>query len=321
MCVTDTFPLVSVIVPNYNHAPYLRQRIESVLAQTFSDFELILLDDCSTDESRKILESYASHPKVSELVLNEHNSGSTFVQWARGLSLARGKYVWIAESDDFADPRFLETLVPELENTPDAVMAFSGSHMVDAFGKDIPGMDWDRYPRNAPEKEFYAGEDLVRKKLLWTADVYNASMVVFRRDKAPGITSRQMKMRYCGDWLFWVRLARNGGAVEIRQKLNYFRQHDKKVSPGASKAGLYFSEGIPVMQEVADFLELGSAGRAMLAGRTLKRLRAYPHLMNERKDEITALIDGLSPGAYGRRMRLILWYEIDKFFNITRLQS
>lgn len=130
-----------------------------------------------------------------------------------------------------------------------------------------------------------------------------------------------MKMRYCGDWLFWVRLARNGGAVEIRQKLNYFRQHDKKVSPGASKAGLYFSEGIPVMQEVADFLELGSAGRAMLAGRTLKRLRAYPHLMNERKDEITALIDGLSPGAYGRRMRLILWYEIDKFFNITRLQS
>lgn len=313
-------PVVSVIVPNYNHAPYLRQRIDSVLEQTFSDFELILLDDCSTDESRGILESYRDNPKVSALVVNEKNSGSTFAQWKRGLSLAKGKYVWIAESDDYADPGFLETMVSELEAKPDAVMAFSGSRMVDASGKDIPGMDWDRYKRNAPPREYYTGEELVKKKLLWTADVYNASMVVFRRDMAPEITSGQMKMRYCGDWLFWVRMARRGGAVEVRRKLNFFRQHGAKVSPGASKAGLYFLEGIPVMKEVADFLGLRPSGRAMLAGRTLKRLNRYPHVKDERKEEIAGLIEGLCPGAFNRRRRLILWYEVDKFLNLTRLQ-
>ena len=70
-------PTVSVIVPNYCHAPYLEQRIESILQQTFQDFELILLDDCSTDGSREILERYRNHPKVSGIFYNERNSGRT----------------------------------------------------------------------------------------------------------------------------------------------------------------------------------------------------------------------------------------------------
>ena len=73
-------PTVSVIVPNYCHAPYLEQRIESILQQTFQDFELILLDDCSTDGSREILERYRNHPKVSGIFYNERNSGSPFKQ-------------------------------------------------------------------------------------------------------------------------------------------------------------------------------------------------------------------------------------------------
>ena len=104
-------PTVSVIVPNYCHAPYLEQRIESILQQTFQDFELILLDDCSTDGSREILERYRNHPKVSGIFYNERNSGSPFKQWKKGLSKATGDYVWIAESDDFSSPCFLERCV------------------------------------------------------------------------------------------------------------------------------------------------------------------------------------------------------------------
>ena len=76
-------PVFSVIVPNYNHASFLAERIETILAQTFTDFELILLDDCSTDESVKILEKYCDHPKVSCIVVNEVNSGSRFLQWKK----------------------------------------------------------------------------------------------------------------------------------------------------------------------------------------------------------------------------------------------
>src|SRR5271155_4024439 len=107
-------PTVSIIVPNYNHARFLRQRIDSILTQTFQDFELILLDDCSTDQSRSILREYTTDPRV-RLEFNDANSGSTFKQWNKGVSLTRGKYIWIAESDDYADPRLLERLVGELD--------------------------------------------------------------------------------------------------------------------------------------------------------------------------------------------------------------
>src|SRR5260370_24418527 len=113
---------VSIIVPNYNHGRFLRRRIETILTQTFQDLELILLDDCSTDDSRTILKHYASSPCV-RIEFNEVNSGSAFKQWNKGVRLATGKYVWIAESDHYADPQFLERLVPLLASHPQLILA------------------------------------------------------------------------------------------------------------------------------------------------------------------------------------------------------
>src|ERR1041384_7243968 len=99
-------PAVSVIIPNYNHARYLRRRVESVLGQTYQDFEVILLDDGSTDDSRGIIASYEGDARVT-IAMNAANSGSVFKQWNKGVQMARGRYVWIAESDDYAGPGFL----------------------------------------------------------------------------------------------------------------------------------------------------------------------------------------------------------------------
>ena len=77
---------VSVIVPCYNHAPYLQARIDSIINQTYQNFELILLDDLSPDNSAEIILSYKNHPKVSHCIINEKNSGSTFAQWNKGLA-------------------------------------------------------------------------------------------------------------------------------------------------------------------------------------------------------------------------------------------
>ena len=104
-------PRVSIIVPNYNHARYLPDRLLSIEQQTYQDFEIILLDDCSTDNSRDLIFNYASNPKVSQCILNEKNSGSPFIQWVRGISLAQGEWIWIAESDDLADPMFLQSML------------------------------------------------------------------------------------------------------------------------------------------------------------------------------------------------------------------
>ena len=94
--------MVSVIIPNYNHAPFLKERIDSVLNQTYDNFEVIILDDKSTDNSKEVIANYRGHSKISHIVYNEENSGSTFKQWQKGFSLAKGDYIWIAESDDVA---------------------------------------------------------------------------------------------------------------------------------------------------------------------------------------------------------------------------
>src|SRR5206468_12892236 len=120
--------------PNYNHARFLRKRVNTVLGQTFQDFEVILLDDCSTDDSRLILSQYAGHPKV-RIEFNEANSGSPFKQWNKGVRLARGEYVWIAESDDYADARLLERLVSSLDGEPSAVFSYCRSWRISANGE------------------------------------------------------------------------------------------------------------------------------------------------------------------------------------------
>lgn len=107
----ENIPLVSVIIPNYNYARFLEKRIESVLLQTCTDFEIILLDDASTDNSVFILNKYQTNAHVSYVDINSVNTGSPFAQWQKGIALSRGKYIWIAESDDLASPSFLEKAV------------------------------------------------------------------------------------------------------------------------------------------------------------------------------------------------------------------
>jgi glycosyltransferase involved in cell wall biosynthesis len=99
---------VTVIIPNYNHAPYLEQRIQSVLDQSYQDFEMILLDDYSTDSSKEIINKYVGNDKIAHVFFNEKNSGSPFGLWKYGIEKASGKYIWIAESDDWAEGNHLE---------------------------------------------------------------------------------------------------------------------------------------------------------------------------------------------------------------------
>ena len=140
-------PLISVIIPNFNHAPYLKQRIDSVLSQTYDNLEVILLDDCSRDNSGEILSSYKHNPKVKKIIINENNSGSTFKQWEKGFELSCGEYIWIAESDDYCDAFFLERLVGQLSENGTVAIAYTSSHLVDAhniFIKKVRGKGLDK---------------------------------------------------------------------------------------------------------------------------------------------------------------------------------
>ena len=124
-------PKVSVIVPNYNHEAFLRRRLDSVYGQTYKNVEVILLDDCSSDRSRSVLDEYAAaHAEITRTAYNQQNSGSAFRQWARGIKQATGELVWIAESDDFCDERFLELLVRCFDDEA-VLLAYVNSVFVD----------------------------------------------------------------------------------------------------------------------------------------------------------------------------------------------
>ena len=239
--------MVSVIIPNYNHEKYLKHRIDSVLNQTYQDFELIILDDKSKDNSKEVIESYRNNPKVSHIIYNEVNSGTTFKQWKKGIELAQGDYIWIAESDDYADVTFLEKTMSSIEKN-NSILCFSQSYIIDEHDHIKRKKETVLELGSCPLDYFLS------HLLLYGNVVYNASMVVFRKDAIDkSVWDKLARLKYCGDWLFWASLAMNGkGTVsEVKEYLNYFRNHSSNVSNKAEVNGLTFLEGFPISKMIA----------------------------------------------------------------------
>ena len=133
-------PKVTAIVPSYNHGRYLRQRIESVLEQTYPNVELIVIDDCSEDNSHETIMSLRAQYKFT-YIRNARNSGTPFAAWERALSLGTGEFTWICESDDYADHGFLDVTVDALMKNKGAVVAYCDSWIVDEQGKRVDHTD------------------------------------------------------------------------------------------------------------------------------------------------------------------------------------
>ena len=246
-------PKVSVIVPNYNHARYLRQRIDSILAQTFQDFELILLDDASTDDSRDVLSPYSSDPHVRAIEANQTNSGSGFKQWNKGVRLARGEYIWIAESDDYAEPTLLERLVPVLDNEPKVVYAYCRSRRVSADCELSGFVDYYLKPfdRSRWTADYRAdGREECRNFFARVNCVPNASAVLFRKAVFDQVGGADETLRLCGDWKLWAAMALTGEVAYIGEPLNYFRFHDESVRSKTQASRANLAESFEVMSWV-----------------------------------------------------------------------
>ena len=253
---------VSIIVPNYNHARYLRERLDSIFAQDYPQKEIILLDDASTDESVAILQEYAKRPEVKTLLVNERNSGNTFRQWERGLQEATGDYVWIAESDDLAAPEMLSQLVQGLDNSG-AVMAFCHSRKIDTLGYPLLTSTTGIWQRDF----LMVGEVFVRRYLLGYSYVCNASAVVFRRDAAMQVDMREVeKYPASGDRLFWIEIAMQGTVGYLAKEMNSFRQHPHKVSGSAESLGRNMEQDHAIYDRMNRRLRLSWPERVLACG-------------------------------------------------------
>jgi glycosyltransferase involved in cell wall biosynthesis len=259
-------PLVSVIIPNYNHGRFLERRISSVLEQTFTDFEIILLDDASTDNSREIIARYAGHPRV-RTVLSDCNSGSVSHQWNAGVSLSKARYVWIAEADDIAHTELLATLVSRLESRPSVVLAYAQSWFIDEFDQRQGDLDeWtsDIDPARWKSDFVSDGTEECANCLSVKNTIPNASAVVFRRDAFLKAGAAHEGLRLCGDWMTWARLLLQGEISFVAKHLNHFRRHSTSVR---ATTGIFqnLAESLKVTQFIMENVELGPEAKKKAA--------------------------------------------------------
>ncbi|HNU59705.1 MAG TPA: glycosyltransferase family 2 protein [Aquaticitalea sp.] len=231
--------MVSVIVPNYNHARFLQQRLDSIFNQTYQDFEVIILDDCSTDNSLEILEPYKNHPKVSAFIVNEKNTGSPFKQWEKGLRLAKGSYIWIAESDDSCELDFIETQLQCLDNAHAEVSVAATRYFDDK--NTIKGNCSHPIFKNDDLNHIYCGQDVLY------CPVLNVSAIVFRANCVKN-SAHYSSHKLIGDRVFYHEMFYHGLFVYNAKTTSYFRKVNTGVSDLGSKGigylNLYFIEHV-----------------------------------------------------------------------------
>ena len=251
---TTTVPGVTAIVPNFNHARFLEERLRSIAGQKLAPDEIIILDDASTDDSRELIERFAKSSKIPvRVVFNERNSGSVFRQWEKGVALASSPLIWICESDDHCESTFLSVLAPYFCDQS-IMMAFGRIEFADANGRVAPGMDGYREsaakgvwasPHVASAADWFEGALGVRNVMA------NVGGCLFRRQTIePAVWSEAQTYRVCGDWFLYIHLARGGRIAFDPAAVAYFRQHEANTSVKSFKRLDFYGEHARVAREM-----------------------------------------------------------------------
>ena len=223
------FKLVSIILPNYNHSNYLQDRLDSIFNQTYQNFEVIILDDASTDTSLDVLYPYRNHPKVSYFIINKKNTGSPFQQWKKGLELAQGDFIWITESDDYCDLNFLEAQLKQInEQNLDIIVAETK--------KVRNGVITGR--SNHPIFENTDSLQINLDSFLY-CPILNVSAVLFKRELVKSL-NQFSNYKLIGDVVFYFEAFLNKKIALNTNTKSYFRKEAGSVSALSSKDLNYF---------------------------------------------------------------------------------
>jgi glycosyltransferase involved in cell wall biosynthesis len=225
-------PRLSIVLPNYNYAGYLDERIQSLLAQTHGDFELLILDDASRDNSREVIERYTHDRRVRAHYYAE-NSGSTYPRWNDGAALATGEYLLFAGADDSCHPTMVEKLLAKLEADPSVGLAWCHSLVIDEAGQQIGStaqsarvVDAHRWSVDYTD----SGRNECQYLLISNAAIPTASAVLMRRRLFVEAGGFDTSLPQAADYLMWVKLLLASDVAFVAEPLNYWRWHKASVT-------------------------------------------------------------------------------------------
>ncbi len=203
-------PKMSVVMSVYNGQKYLREAIESILSQTFTDFEFIIVNDGSTDSSVEIIQSYPD--KRIRLINNERNIGLT-KSLNKALKLAGGEYIARQDADDISLPNRFEEQIKYFEKHPETVLLGTSFYRIGRDGEVIGKRIALANPGNKlrQENQFMHGSVMFRKEVIDNLGGYNESI------------------RYSQDYELWLRIAKHYQTRNLTKVLYQFRYHDDNI--------------------------------------------------------------------------------------------
>lgn len=258
---------VSVVIPNYNYENYLIERIDSVLFQNYKIYELIVLDDCSTDQSVAVIEKKLEevrhlYPDIKVKFLpNKENSRNVFKQWSKCFDVATGDYLWICEADDSANAKFLENVMSSFQDEK-VVISYSESLTMDENNYLLmPNLrSWidTTYCGKWNHNYHLSGEEELTSTFCINNTIANVSSAVFRLQKDipyQEYLKGAQDYRLAGDWYFYVKVLGHGDIAYHRKSLNYHRMHSKSVTL-TTKGDQEFQEICKVQDMIQDSYSL-----------------------------------------------------------------
>lgn len=212
---SSRFPLVSILLPVYNGAPYLEDAIQSILSQTYSNFECIIIDDGSTDESSSIIEKIRD-PRIR--VYNQANQGLA-ATLNRAIELAKGEYLARQDQDDISLPERFEKQIAFLESHPDYGMVGTWASI------------WEGN-KETERKHMHPTETLILKfELLFNNPFVHSSMMIRRSVfKKVGLYSTDKSRQPPEDYELWSRIAREYKIANIPELLHIYREAPQSMS-------------------------------------------------------------------------------------------
>ncbi|BAY08406.1 glycosyl transferase family protein [Calothrix sp. NIES-2098] len=210
-------PKISVLMSVYNGSHYLRESIESILNQTFRDFEFIIIDDCSTDKSWKIITEYSEQDERIILVKNQENLGLT-KSLNKGLKIARGEYIARQDADDISLLERLEKELIFLDEHPDVALVSCNLEIINSEGFTI-----DKW-------QLACDSNLVAWYLLFYNRLGGHSQFLFRKEVILNLGGYCETFRYSQDYELLCRLAKVGKIAIIPEFLLKYRMHNQAIS-------------------------------------------------------------------------------------------
>ena len=245
-------PLVSICVPTYNSSRYLRQSLDSLVAQTYGNLEVIISDNASDDDSLAIANEYGENG--FKVFANTCNSGA-FNNWNRLIELAQGEYVAIYHSDDVYEPTIVEESVDLLEREPDVGLVGSMATVINESGKKLYPL---RLPTGVDPSVLYGFAEVFRAVLGNGGDrVFLVTPSIMARRHLYtelGVFDTNGRFGSAGDYEMWLRIAERNSVAIIPRPLMCYRVHEKQGSEQELRRNVALPDIIAVLDEYADFI-------------------------------------------------------------------